>query len=60
MAWVSAHDSDNCGLLEKPEAGDWSDLFARNDHDRHLDPESLGRPESGARRRAHRPEPVAM
>ncbi len=29
MDWLSAHDSNNCGLLEIPEAGDWTDLFAR-------------------------------
>ena len=27
--WLSALDSNNCGLLEIPEAGDWTDLFAR-------------------------------
>jgi glycogen debranching enzyme len=32
MDWLSAHDSNNCGLLEIPEAGDWTDLFARNYH----------------------------
>ena len=25
MDWLSAHDSNNCGLLEIPEAGDWTD-----------------------------------
>lgn len=30
MDWLSAHDSNNCGLLEIPEAGDWTDLFARS------------------------------
>lgn len=32
MTWLSAHDSNNCGLLEIPEAGDWTDLFARSYH----------------------------
>lgn len=32
MDWLSAHDSNNCGLLEVPEAGDWTDLFARSYH----------------------------
>jgi glycogen debranching enzyme len=32
MHWLSAHDSNNCGLLEIPEAGDWTDLFARSYH----------------------------
>ncbi len=32
MDWLSAHDSNNCGLLEIPEAGDWTDLFARSYH----------------------------
>ncbi len=32
MDWFSAHDSNNCGLLEIPEAGDWTDLFARSYH----------------------------
>lgn len=30
--WLRAHDSNNCGLLEVPEAGDWTDLFARSYH----------------------------
>lgn len=30
--WLNAHDSNNCGLLEIPEAGDWTDLFARSYH----------------------------
>jgi len=30
MDWLSAHDSNNCGMLEIPEAGDWTDLFARS------------------------------
>lgn len=32
MDWLSAHDSNDCGLLEIPEAGDWTDLFARSYH----------------------------
>ena len=32
MDWLRAHDSNNCGLLEIPEAGDWTDLFARSYH----------------------------
>lgn len=32
MQWLGAHDSNNCGLLEIPEAGDWTDLFARSYH----------------------------
>lgn len=32
MDWLSALDSNNCGLLEIPEAGDWTDLFARSYH----------------------------
>ncbi|QGJ71694.1 Mannosylfructose-phosphate phosphatase [Planctomycetales bacterium 10988] len=32
MDWLSAHDSNNNGLLEIPEAGDWTDLFARSYH----------------------------
>lgn len=30
MAWVGAHDGNNNGLLEIPEAGDWTDLFGRS------------------------------
>jgi len=32
MTWLRAHDSNSCGLLEIPEAGDWTDLFARSYH----------------------------
>lgn len=32
MDWLSAQDSNNCGMLEIPEAGDWTDLFARSYH----------------------------
>lgn len=32
MDWLSALDANNCGLLEIPEAGDWTDLFARSYH----------------------------
>jgi glycogen debranching enzyme len=32
MEWIGAHDSNNCGLLEIPEAADWTDLFARSYH----------------------------
>jgi glycogen debranching enzyme len=32
MDWLSALDSNNCGLLEIPEAGDWTDLFSRSYH----------------------------
>jgi glycogen debranching enzyme len=30
MHWLRAHDSNNCGLLEVPEASDWTDLFPRS------------------------------
>jgi len=30
MKWLQAHDSNNCGLLEVPEASDWTDLFPRS------------------------------
>lgn len=30
MRWLRAHDSNNCGLLEIPEASDWMDLFPRS------------------------------
>jgi sucrose-6F-phosphate phosphohydrolase len=30
MDWVGAHDGNNNGLLEIPEAGDWTDLFGRS------------------------------
>jgi GH15 family glucan-1,4-alpha-glucosidase len=32
MDWLSALDSNNCGMLEIPEAGDWTDLLARSYH----------------------------
>jgi hypothetical protein len=32
LDWLSALDANNCGLLEIPEAGDWTDLFARSYH----------------------------
>jgi len=32
MGWLGAQDSNNCGMLEVPEAGDWTDLFARSYH----------------------------
>ncbi len=32
MDWLSAHDSNNCGLLEIPEASDWADLFGYSYH----------------------------
>jgi Alkaline and neutral invertase len=32
MDWLSGLDANNCGLLEVPEAGDWTDLFARSYH----------------------------
>ena len=30
MDWLGAHDSNNDGLLEIPEAGDWTDLFGNS------------------------------
>jgi glycogen debranching enzyme len=30
--WLGALDANNCGLLEIPEAGDWTDLFGRRYH----------------------------
>ncbi len=32
MDWLAALDSNNDGLIEVPEAGDWTDLFARSYH----------------------------
>lgn len=32
MLWLKGLDANNCGLLEIPEAGDWTDLFARSYH----------------------------
>jgi sucrose-6F-phosphate phosphohydrolase len=32
MDWLTAHDSNNDGLIEVPEAGDWTDLFGRSYH----------------------------
>lgn len=30
MQWLTAHDSNNCGLIEIPESSDWMDLFPRS------------------------------
>jgi len=30
--WLEAHDSNNCGMLEIPEASDWADLFGYSFH----------------------------
>lgn len=30
MVWLAAHDANHDGLLEIPEAGDWTDLFGRS------------------------------
>jgi glycogen debranching enzyme len=30
IEWLGALDANNCGMLEIPEAGDWTDLFARS------------------------------
>jgi glycogen debranching enzyme len=30
MTWLAAHDSNNDGLIEVPEASDWMDLFPRS------------------------------
>ncbi|MBY9017279.1 MAG: HAD-IIB family hydrolase [Candidatus Lokiarchaeota archaeon] len=30
MTWLSAHDANDDGLLEIPEAGDWTDLFGHS------------------------------
>jgi glycogen debranching enzyme len=30
IKWLRAHDSNNCGLIEIPEASDWTDLFPRS------------------------------
>jgi sucrose-6F-phosphate phosphohydrolase len=32
MNWLGAQDSNNDGLIEVPEAGDWTDLFGRSYH----------------------------
>jgi len=32
MDWLTAHDSNDCGLLEIPEASDWADLFGYSYH----------------------------
>lgn len=30
IKWLQAHDSNNCGLIEVPEASDWMDIFPRS------------------------------
>jgi glycogen debranching enzyme len=30
IEWLGSLDANNCGMLEIPEAGDWTDLFARS------------------------------
>lgn len=30
MQWLTAHDSNHCGLIEIPESSDWMDLFPRS------------------------------
>jgi len=30
MVWLKAHDSNNDGMIEIPEGGDWTDLFGRS------------------------------
>lgn len=32
MNWLGSLDANNCGMLEIPEAGDWTDLFSRSYH----------------------------